>query len=526
MVMARHWRIGATMSERSPVPTETGRQTGRDFETLFIASPDHAVKPILVRHGRTYSVDGPFDDKFLTTYYDTPDLRLLAAGINLHHRRGGEGEGWCLKLPVIAGVGSQVLAPSDPVLPDQLRGLVGVYIRFGELGPVANLDTARRRYRLLSRPGVELAEVVEDRVVDTAATGQAWEVREIGLRGRGGGARYVRSLRRALVDAGMRECGRGTLARMLDPDHRLRPELPQSTWVGTRAPVLDVIQASIRERVRMLLVCDTRLRLDMPDAVHQMRVALRRLRSELGGFASFLDPSWVGGVAEELTWLAGELGPARELDVLRGDLMAASTRLPAELDPEPLRELLGRRLGADLASALKQVRSALSGDRYLALIDLLVLAAGSLPGGPTSGIPNSRALPRLVWREWKVLRRRVSHLDRGSPSSDYHRVRVAAKRCRYLAEACMPVFGTPAKRFADATQAVHEVLGEHQDALVASGAIRRLAANDAGASAAFLLGLLHADQQERAARARGEFHEGWALVVRQATSGWPRTARG
>lgn len=501
----------------------TGSRSGRR-SARFVGGADLELAPILARRGRTHAVElSETAEVFHSTYYDTADLRLLAAGASLHHRRGGAGEGWQLRLPVGAGSGEELSAPSATEVPDRIRELVRVYVRFAPLGPVADLDAVRRRYRLTGRSGAELAVVVETKIVGTATGGEALQAREVELLDRGAGGKYLRSLREVLLAAGLREVDGSGLMQLLDPTNRVRPTVAPPARLSVEVPVLDAIQAGIGERTVALLGCDARVRSGQPDAVHQMRVTLRRLRSELGSFASFLSPDWVDDTTDELGWLAGELGPARELEVLRGDLAAAAARLPAEIDTAPLRNLMDRRLGAELAAAQTRSRTALRSERYLLLIDRLVLAAGSPAGSPTAAVTTGRALPRLVWANWKVLRRRGSRLDRErSLPSEYHRVRIAAKRCRYLAEAAVPVFGAPAKRFAEVARVVHEVLGQHQDALVASDAILRLAGDGEAAGAAFALGLLYADQQGRAARARTAFHDGWTRVLREADSGWPR----
>ena len=65
---------------------------------------------------------------------------------------------------------------------------------------------------------------------------------------------------------------------------------------------------------------DVRVRRDLPDAVHQMRVAARRLRSGLKTFGPLVDREWADALREELAWAAGELGNARDTEVLLGRL--------------------------------------------------------------------------------------------------------------------------------------------------------------------------------------------------------------
>ncbi|MGH2771512.1 MAG: CHAD domain-containing protein, partial [Actinomycetota bacterium] len=65
-----------------------------------------------------------------------------------------------------------------------------------------------------------------------------------------------------------------------------------------------------------------------PEAVHQARVATRRLRSDLRTFASLVDPGWAGELRAELAWLAGLLGGIRDADVLSMRLRERVSALP------------------------------------------------------------------------------------------------------------------------------------------------------------------------------------------------------
>ncbi|MHB1536308.1 MAG: CHAD domain-containing protein [Acidimicrobiales bacterium] len=316
------------------------------------------------------------------------------------------------------------------------------------------------------------------------------------------------------------------LARVLGSGALAGSEIPDPGHVGPKDPALAVIQASLCEQVRALMIWDLRVRGDAPDAVHQLRVTVRRLRSEVRSFSPLLDPAWADVTSRELGWLAHELGPARELEVLLDDLSRAITRLPAGFDSDAVGQVIERHYKSQLAEAIGRARSALAADRYVALVDSLVLATRSPPGAPQADVKSRRALPPLVWETWKALRRRVERISVQNPAdSDYHRARIAAKRCRYSAEACVRVFGSPASHFAGAVKEIHDVLGSHQDAVVAAAAVQALAAQgDVGAPMAFGLGLLYADQRDRAARTRGEFHDRWPAVAHRATSGWPRKA--
>ena len=124
------------------------------------------------------------------TYYDTPDLRLARNGVTLRNRTGeGPDDGWCVKLPV----GDGIAAGRDEVtfgggaraVPPAAADLVKAFVRSAGLTPVARLRTRRRRWRLHGPHGVELAELVDDRVSVLHRGRVAERFREIEIEGRG-----------------------------------------------------------------------------------------------------------------------------------------------------------------------------------------------------------------------------------------------------------------------------------------------------------------------------------------------------
>jgi CHAD domain-containing protein len=114
-------------------------------------------------------------------------------------------------------------------------------------------------------------------------------------------------------------------------------------------------------------------------------------------------------------------------------------------------------------------------------------------------------------------------LTRESDDHPWHEARIKAKQTRYAAEAVAPVFGKPAKRFAEQVERVTELLGEHQDAAVAAHTVSALAAGrKIPGPVGFALGLLHSFEQETMARQRKEFRKMWQDVSRPHWRRWLR----
>jgi hypothetical protein len=119
---------------------------------------------------------GPDEQTLEAVYYDTEDLRLARAGVTLRRRRGGDDAGWHLKLPVggngRGGDSRDELRVSEAragrrTPPAELVALVRALTRGAALASVAELTTARRRWRLTDTARhvlVEVVEVVDDHV--------------------------------------------------------------------------------------------------------------------------------------------------------------------------------------------------------------------------------------------------------------------------------------------------------------------------------------------------------------------------
>ena len=130
---------------------------------------------------------------------------------------------------------------------------------------------------------------------------------------------------------------------------------------------------------------------DDPDAVHDFRVAARRMRSVLKSTRALFDEDWLKALRDELRWIAGELAAARDLDVL-----LARLRKEAGPDDAPVLKLLE----TERRRAWKRVRMALSGERYLKLLDRLTAAVDAPPVRQAD-----LSLKAVAAREFKKLHR-------------------------------------------------------------------------------------------------------------------------
>ncbi len=455
------------------------------------------------------------------TYYDTADLRLARAGASLRHR---DDEGWTVKLPTDAN-GALVVRDEhhfsgDPQTPPAPAvDLVAALTRTEPLQPVGQLRTLRRRIELRGGDGA-LAEVTDDDVTVLDGTRVTTRFREVEVELR---ADAPEELASSVVER-LREAGAGDpdptpkIVRALGPRAQEPPDVVPAPKLDQDVEIGDVVRAAITTAVRRLMAHDPGVRLGSdPEAVHQARVATRRLRSDLHTFGEVLEPEWTDRLRDELKWIAGHLGAVRDTEVLIDRLDAKAHTLTG--DDRPIAERVVSRLRAHRASARAELVDAMRSDRYIALLDRLVQAAVAPVLVAAAADPARDVLPRLVRRPWDKLAAAVDDLGDDPPDEDLHGVRKRAKQCRYAAEAAVPVIGKPAARFAEAVEAVQEVLGEHQDAVTAELWLRD-ARKVAPAPETFVLGELAGLERVDAARSREQWPDTWRSARRKRLRSW------
>ena len=283
--------------------------------------------------------------------------------------------------------------------------------------------------------------------------------------------------------------------------------------------------AYLREQAGRLRRFDPLVRRDAPDSVHQMRVASRRLRSALQAYRRVLDRDATRPLTEELKWLAGELAPARDSEVMAERFRAMVDQLPPELVLGPVSATLDRTFARRQAEARERALAALDSDRYLALHDALDALLAHPPLTERAGRPAQRELPSHVRRALRRMRRGMAAVDQqpGGEQRDLalHETRKAAKRLRYATEAAEPAVGKPARRLRKRLKPVQNLLGDHQDSVVARPVLREFGAQahlDGGNG--FTFGLLHGTEAARADRAEQHLPASWKRMTKPKNTRW------
>ena len=526
-------------------------------------APPGAVLPDLAGLPRVAAESGPEEQTLKAQYYDTEDLRLIRNGITLRRRTGGSDAGWHLKLPIGGDSRREIRLPpgrASRQVPAELSALVRAFTRGEELRPVARISTVRQRRLLLDAGGEPLAEVVDDDV-SAQGTGDAAELsrwREVEIELAGGDAQLLEAADKRLQGSGLRPAGRQAKVEraLADRLSQVSPPAAGQSAAGwptagqpsaccrrgpaPRTPAADVVMAYAATQVATLKSFDALVRRDVPDAVHQMRVAARRLRSMLSSFGPVLRRDVIAGGVErdgevgggrelggELKWLGDTLGAARDAEVLDAHLHQELEQMPAELVMGPVQARVRVHFAPAEAGARSAVLEALDSDRYLALLDALDRLLADPPLTPEAGLPAAEVLPPAVRRTRRRLRRRLRRA-RGVPAGPdrdaaLHEARKAAKHARYTAEAVSPAFGKPARRFAKRVKQVQTALGDHHDTVVARAAIREIGvqAHLAGENA-FTFGVLYQQDACRAEDLEQQAYQAWRRLSRPRYRRWLR----
>jgi CHAD domain-containing protein len=482
--------------------------------------PDGTILPPLGELVDGLSMSQPRELVLEAVYFDTPDLALARRGVTLRRRTGGDDAGWHVKLPSTGDARTELRSPlgrATRTVPKAVLSPVRGWVRDHSVVPVARVTTRRLERRLVDGSGEVCAtfcddEVHAERLVGTP-TSQDWREWEVELAS--GDERLLDVVGARLLDAGALPSATSSKLRRALGD--LTPALGTTRGASDDPTIEELLVVALRELTDRLHRQDRRLREGRDGAVHKMRIAARRIRAALSSYAPLLEAGAVDHLVDELRWLGRELAEARDAQVLRERLVRVVDAEPPELVMGDVSTRIRSDLGAAERTGDARALAAIDGERYFRLLDDLDAFAEHPPVGPEAGTAAEAALPRLLQRDAKRLRRAVSALrdteQSGERDAALHEVRKKAKRLRYAAELARPVLGKRAGRLARAAEGVQRTLGRHQDAVVARAYLREQGVRaHLEAQNGFTYGRLHALQDAAADRAADDFTRAWKSV--------------
>ena len=469
-------------------------------------------------------VEAPSTRKLTTQYFDTKDFRLARFGSSLRYRGG---EGWTVKLPqgsdgVVLSRAEHTFDGDPDTPPKEALELISGYLRGARVNPIALLRTTRRKIDLRSIDGQTLAAVMDDTVSvtpsiskDRPGNGHARSRRrfrevEVELT-ESASPKLLRAVARRLQNAG---------AGVPDPTPKIvrvlreaagAPATGEPEKLDERSPALSVIRHAIDASAVRLIQHDPMIRADFDmEAVHQARVATRRLRSDLKTFEPLLDKRWMAALSAAIKRLGKKLGRVRDIDVLIARLTDAAAAMPAgegETGAAVARRFEGEREAAR-AALLSELRSA----RYLETLDRVVESARKPKVTRNAAKPAIEVLPPLFDDQWRQAKKAGVKALQNPTDDNLHQLRIRSKQCRYAADTVVQIAGKPARAFAGAARDLQDVLGEYRDAMIAFRRLRELAVGD---ELAFAAGELAMNELRAAKKARKSWPKAWDAMQAQ-----------
>jgi triphosphatase len=452
-----------------------------EVELKLAARPDDlpGLKRALMAMARVST-----QEKLISTYYDTPDSALKQRGLTLRVRNQGghflqtvkEGDPAAGDL-LSRGEWEDAVSESRP---DPAAGQSGPRLPEGaaaDLRPFFVTDVTRTIFAIEPLPGTAIEAAVDEGEIRVADKDRAEPISEVELELKGGDAaalydlasrlREVAPLRietRSKSERGYRLVACGDAAPhavhaepvILDPDMTVEAGLQK---IG-------------RSCLAQLLRNEPAVLSAQPEGVHQMRVAVRRLRSAISSLKKILPQEDVQWVTDELRWLGGALGPARNLDVFAAELVpAARTGLPDEAGWDGLAAALDRLR----AAAYDQIRQAILSQRYTAgMLRLLRWFEGSgwrRHSGSDEPDPITSPICAIAPGVLDRRRRKVRRCGKGFAGlmpRERHKLRIAVKKLRYTIELFGGLFDKDGlERFVGRLKRLQSDLGYANDVRVA-----------------------------------------------------------
>lgn len=419
----------------------------------------------------------PRQGKLTSLYFDTPQLSLLQAGAALRVRRVGRRWVQTLKGGGAVHGGLHVREEQESPVPHPVPD-VSVFAPTPtlpwpelapELVPVFSTEFQRSTWRIPYQ-GSDIEAALDRGAVHTDTRQEDILELELELKAGAPAALYELALELAA-------------ALPLAPDPASKAERGYRLFRGAAlapvkaaAPALDTAMNVEQAFVAIVWNCLDQLQRNQrgvtehtdPEFIHQARVALRRLRSALSLFSAAVPRASWESWAAELRWLGGELGAARDWDVLEEELLPP---LLAHLQERRPLEYLPRRVRAERTKARRRARAAVSSPRYGVLVLGLERWLGARGWRGQAGAEEIALLDSpihplselLLARRHEQVRRRGRHLARLSDARR-HRVRVTAKKLRYAVEFLQALHPRKAVRpYLAALVGLQDVLGALND---------------------------------------------------------------
>lgn len=423
-----------------------------------------------------------------STYYDTPDGALKKAGVSLRLRESGgawvqtlkRGDGFAREeheVPVADGR----LDFAMPALAECLKPE-----RFADLAPAFTVQVTRQQ-RTFAYGDAEIEMAVDQGEI--LGGGRRRAICEVELELIAGDCKRLFDVARQLARTAplyLSFEGKSAQGRALVAGAERRPRKYAGVRLNANMTAARAFQAIVREALAQIAANAQLLRMsDDAEAVHQLRVAVRRLRSALTTFRKVAADAEFDRLKAELKWLAKACDEARDLDVFANDNAALAERRAAVgmADLAPV-------VGAAREQAYAKAAAAVASGRFRDLVlDLTAWTeTGAWLTAPALETRREEAAPafaaKALQKRWKALRHDGRHLEELDDATR-HQVRIEAKKLRYAAEAFAALYDhKAADRFVARLKKLQGALGDLNDLAVAGRLVERLQPKGSGIDAA------------------------------------------
>jgi len=448
---------------------------------------------------------GPAATKELrTVYFDTPEHDLRAAGVSLRLCRqdGGWQQTVKIDLHVENGISNPIELQTfvEEEQPDirkisdkKVRRAVQKVLSDTSLRPVFE-TVVQRTTRSIKVQDNEIEFAIDDGEV--RAGNERQDLREAELELKAGSAEGLLLAAEKLFAghelklSSRSKAERGYRLALGKGDSSAEPEKARPARVSSKDSRRKVLCSVLDSSVRQVLVNRRAvLETDDPEAAHQLRIGLRRLRSALRALRQLVDRASLRAFELSARDIGRHVGRLRDADVLISGIQAPAEAAAA--DKTGFSEL-HQALMRNREAKRDDVRHVLSGPQWTKLQLYLTLWPRMLEEIDGLNKPITKHARKVLAKAWKKPAKLGRHLER-LDSAQRHEMRKALKKLRYQAEFMAPLFEKrKSEQFIHQLKALQDVFGYINDVGMAPRLIEiqqeRQAGSDAARAASYALG--------------------------------------
>jgi triphosphatase len=454
------------------VAPESARQS-KEVELKLEVDPADVAR-IASHPALEASLTPPQERDLISTYFDTTDFALRDARVFLRVRESGGRYVQTVKTAksdtefLERFEWEQEIAGSAPD-PDAVEGTALAPLLTPELRASLQLlfeTRIRRKTYLLERGGSEIEVAIDQGEI--VAAPRRRQISELELELKRGETAELFRLARVLAETVPLRLAVKTKAERgyeLLEDGKHEVEKAAEIDIGPNMPSGDAFRAIAQSCLRQIIANELAMCGGHAEALHQMRIGLRRLRAAISIFADVIADTDLDKIKAELKWITQELGPARDLDVFAADVL--QPLLLAHPDDAEI-ALTHRDFEARRAAAYARAAGSVRSDRFrhaaLDLVEWVEVGPWTVENDAERATLRTRPIAERARHELARLRKQIKSRGadlRHQSVRQRHKLRIRSKRLRYATEFFASTFPgeKSARRRAEALSALKNLQG-------------------------------------------------------------------